>query len=238
MLFPWPIFVYFQYWSIIIFPNQRSKKYGTRTHCIPSTLKHICWSVYQGKAAPIKIKASLLWGEVTDKDLYFGMHFPKLDVFQWVWLTDIQIPNNQQILNLTHLDSPTWGQLQSGQRWPSSALLWPRKARGVLLIKNSYWSNWLKARECPVRKQKSLGLASWWQGETPDQTERWWSSTAFISECFQTARYDLFTLSKLTIRSFPSGYMCYQRHAKLQWPGCAWCQCPGCNWLQRCAPFH
>ena len=30
----------------------------------------------------MKIKASLLWGEVADKDLYFNMDFPKIEVFQ------------------------------------------------------------------------------------------------------------------------------------------------------------
>ena len=37
---------------------------------------------YQGKAAPIKMKASLLWAEVKDKDLYFSIDFPKIEVFR------------------------------------------------------------------------------------------------------------------------------------------------------------
>ena len=37
---------------------------------------------FQGTAAPIKIKASLLWGEDTDKDLTFSIDFPRIDVFR------------------------------------------------------------------------------------------------------------------------------------------------------------
>ena len=37
------------------------------------------------------MKASLLWGEVTDKDLYFNLDFPKIDVFRWVCLSKYQV---------------------------------------------------------------------------------------------------------------------------------------------------
>ena len=38
--------------------------------------------IFQGTAAPIKIKASVLWGEDTDKDLTFSIDFPRIDVFR------------------------------------------------------------------------------------------------------------------------------------------------------------
>ena len=107
---------------------------------------------FQGTAAPIKIKASVLWGEDTDKDLTFSIDFPRIDVFRWSCKKTNTTASNFIFFtleaHLIHLDSLTWGHLQSGSSWASSVSLSPRKEK-----------------LCPTSKHRNWEWESWWQGK-------------------------------------------------------------------------
>ena len=110
------------------------------------------WRFFQGTAAPIKIKASVLWGEDTDKDLTFSIDFPRIDVFRWSCKKTNTTASNFIFFtleaHLIHLDSLTWVHLPYGSRWASSVSLSPRKGR-----------------LCPTSKHRNWEWESWWQGK-------------------------------------------------------------------------